>query len=561
MNTNMKKYIYSLAMLVLGLVSCNSWDEAVTENYGDGPAIDVKVTEFTDSAFTFTLTPAAGTQFYNFIIDQNDESEVDALDAAALLKGSYGNAANVKQVTAEAPTFTAQIKAEPNTTYQIYAVAASDKGIVGKVAVASVTTTDVNAPALTKGAFKPDPATKSVAVTFDQNLKRGTGAITGIYYKEWDWENPVTIDPADIKAEIKSNVVTLSAPTTPDGAIVAFSWAGGAFVDAKGNNCGAFTTTYDEEEDDFIGAAVQNKKVAFEVADSVFADVKTAFKKPEEFVGVATFAFDIFRIEQGKTAVKDGDVKVTYTNEKKSTTINLTPAQWTVNGNKLTFVLPEGIENKDVVTISIKEGVFFDVYGNPNAAYSSSDKVWWKYNAFVPTVADVMGDFTYKVTLNSNGKTYNLGDFSISEYTGEDAEPGDVVIKNFYLDDSEIYGYYDLSKSRLYIATYQALGTYVDDTDGQTYGVLTYSMSKQDWIEFEITEDGIVSTDFALAATDPEFTTLLAYEVPAGKTVFVKAKAATARKAAGFGQKAWGKKYANVKSVKGTPRKVKQIRK
>ena len=119
MNTNMKKYIYSLAMLVLGLVSCNSWDEAVTENYGDGPAIDVKVTEFTDSAFTFTLTPAAGTQFYNFIIDQNDESEVDALDAAALLKGSYGNAANVKQVTAEAPTFTAQIKAEPNTTYQI----------------------------------------------------------------------------------------------------------------------------------------------------------------------------------------------------------------------------------------------------------------------------------------------------------------------------------------------------------------------------------------------------------------------------------------------------------
>lgn len=520
MNTNMKKYIYSLAMLVLGLVSCNSWDDAVTENYGDGPAIDVKVTEFTDSAFTFTLTPAAGTQFYNYIIDQNDESEADALDAAALLKGSYGNAANVKKVTDEAPTFTAKIKAEPNTTYQIYAVAASDKGIVGKVAVASVTTTDKNAPALIKSAFKPDPATKSVAVTFDQNLKRGTGAVTAVYYKEWDWENPVTVDPADITVTIKDNVATFAAPKTPNGAIVAFSWEGGAFVDAKGNKCGAFTTTYDEEEDDFIGAAVQNKKVAFEVADSVFADVKTAFKKPEEFVGVATFAFDIFRIDQGKTAVKDGDVKVTYTNEKKSTTINLTPAQWTVKGNKLTFVLPEGIEDGDQVTLSIKEGVFYDVYGNPNAAYSSSENVWWKYVTM--SVDDIVG--TYKVFYKSYfDKDENV--LSLGNVTIEESKKGKntLIIKDFYLDGSVLNATYDLASKTVAIPESQKLGV-AEDEDGK-WGALFVNAEDDGDVEFAIdAEKGTLTCKgmWGVLAYNETFTEKLGWAEAATATIMMK---------------------------------------
>lgn len=551
----MKKFIYSLAMLALGLSSCNSWDDPVTENYGDGPSIEIAIAATTDSAVTFTLTPAQGTQFYNFITDASNEAE--ELDATALLKGSYGNAANVKNA-ADKPTFTYTIKAEPNTTYQIYAVAASDKGIVGKVAVASATTTDGNAPALTKGAFKADPETKSVAVTFDQALKRGTGAVSAIYYKEWDWENPVTVDPADITVTIKDNVATFAAPKTPAGAIVAFSWAAGAFVDAKGNACGAYTTLYDEEEDDFIGAAVQNAKVDFEIADSLFADIQTSFKDAAQFKGVATFDFDLYRIDEGKTAVKDGDVCVTYTNDKKTTTIKLTPEQWNVSGKQLYFTLPEGVEGGDKVTLSVKKGVIYDVYGNPNAAFTS-EKAWWKYVTFAPTVEDVTGTFTYYVTLNADGKTHKLGNFTIAEYTGEDAEPGDVVISGLYLDDSEIYGYYDLTESKLYIQRYQLLGTY--EYKGATYGVLTSSSSGQKWVEFDITEDGIISKDFALVYTDVAVTEILGDEVPAGTTYFVKVEApAAARSAANFAKKNGFKKYANVvKNVKTTSKKSSNV--
>jgi hypothetical protein len=87
-------------------------------------------------------------------------------------------------------------------------------------------------------------------------------------------------------------------------------------------------------------------------------------------------------------------------------------------------------------------------------------------------------------------------------------------------------------------------------------------MSNQKSIEFDITEEGIISTDFALVYTDAAYSSLIGYEVPAAVTTFVKAEeTSAARKTAAFGQSFGFKKYANVKSVKGTPTKVKQLRK
>lgn len=509
----MKKLIYSLAFIALGLVSCTSFDDAVTEKYGEGPAVAINITNTTDSAFSFVVTPGEGTLYYNFYVDQADEAE--EIDGNVLLQ----QADNVHKATDEPTTSVTIDDAEPNTTYQIYAVAASDKGIVGNVAVLSVTTTDKYAPTLT-GEFEPLADKKAVAVEFNQDILRGKGAVKGVYYKEWDWENPVTIDTEDIVVEIKDDVATISAPETPDGAILVFSWEAGAFVDAKGNQCGAFTTLYDDEEEDFIGASVQNKKVAFEVADSVFADVKTAFKKPEEFVGVATFAFDIFRIDQGKTAVKNGDVKVTYTNEKKSTTINLTPAQWTVKGNKLTFVLPEGVEDGDQVTLSIKEGVFYDVYGNPNAAYSSSENVWWKYVTM--SVDDIVG--TYKVLYKSYfDKDENV--LSLGNVTIEESKKGKntLIIKDFYLDGSVLDATYDLASKTVAIPESQKLGV-AEDEDGK-WGALFVNAEDDGDVEFAIdAEKGTLTCTgmWGVMAYNETFTEKLGWAEAATATIMMK---------------------------------------
>jgi len=459
----MKKYIYSLAMLALGLSSCASWDDPVTEKYGDGPSVAITITETTDSIVVFKVTPAEGTQFYNYIANANDEAET--LDAYTLLKGQYDNAANVRNV-ADNPYYIDTIKAEPNTVYQIYAVAASDKGIAGEVAVVSATTTDVNAPALVDDAFEPKAADKAVVATFDQNLVRGEGAVTAVYYKEWDFENPVAVEADSINVEIEDNVVTFSAPSTPDGAVVLYSWEAGAFVDAKGNKCGKFTSAYDEEEDEFIGAAVHNANVPFDVEKENFTAPKqqSAFKDPKAFVGEVTFDFDIFRNEK---KVKEGDFQVTFTNDRRSHTVNLTAEEWKLDGNEITFVLPEdeGIEEGDVVTVSMKENVIFDVYGNGNNAFSN-DTVWWIYVTMTPEEFIGTYNLQYISYFDEEETVVDGGNFTIEL---DPKEEDGLIIKDLYLEGSEIKAYYDLATKTIIIPDGQELG--VVEEDGVKYGL------------------------------------------------------------------------------------------
>ena len=139
-----------------------------------------------------------------------------------------------------------------------------------------------------------------------------------------------------------------------------------------------------------------------------------------------------------------------------------------------------------------------------------------------PEEDTLFGTYTFYFVYNE--KTYNLGNFSIEEYTGKDAEEGDVLIKDFYVPGNEIYGF--VNGEKLYIYAYQPLGILNDPTDGD-YGNFLMSVSDQDLIEFDITPDGIVSADLCIMATDPGYTQGWWWEIPQGGTsVFVKAEAA-----------------------------------
>ena len=543
----MKKLIYSLAMVLVGLTSCTSFDDPTTENYGAGPSVDVTITAGTpsDSAFTVVITPAAGSLYYTYAISEGSPANVDS---ATLYKGGYGN--TVIKVADKATTTITIDDAAPNTSYYVYAVAGSDKGIIGNMTVKSITTTDALSPSPKSIAKDADNA--AVQLTFSEAIQRGEGAVTAQYYKEWDILNPVDVPAEDLTVQVSGKAVIFAADNIPAGAYLCFSYAEGAFKDAKGNICRAYNSGLDLNKGQFAGAWVHVTNVPFEIDDEqVTAPEDGAIiSNVEDFKGEITLDEDIYRNDK---TVEDGDLSVTYTSDSRVVTYKLTADQWSVSGNKINFVLPATPENGDYITFSMVEGAVTDVLGNPNAEYTSS--AVWKYSTFKPTVADVLGTFNYAVTLKSNSKTYDLGNFTISEYTGEDAEPGDVVISDLYLDGSKIYGYYDLETAQLYIQRYQALGTYVEE--GETYGVVTYSMAGQKQIVFDITADGLVSTDFALAYTDAEFSSLLGYEVPEGLTVFAKAAGSRMSKAA---KTAKNKKSNVVKNLKGTPRKVKAVR-
>ena len=544
----MKKLIYSLAMVLVGLTSCTSFDDPTTENYGAGPSVDVTITAGTpsDSAFTVVITPSAGSLYYAYAIGKSAAPQ--AIDSTTLYKGGYGN--SVIKVADKATTTINITDADPNTTYYVYAVAGSDKGIVGNMTVKGITTTDVLSPG--PKTIQKDEDNAAVKLTFSEAIQRGEGAVTALYYKEWDILRPVEVPAEDLTVQVSGSSVIFAANNIPAGAYVCFSYEAGAFKDSKGNPCRALNSGLNDTTGEFSGAWVHVTNAPFEIDDKqVTAPEDGAIiSNVEDFKGEITLDEDIYRNDE---TVEDGDLSVTYTSDSRVVTYKLTADQWSVSGNKINFVLPATPENGDYITFSMVEGAVTDVLGNPNAEYTSS--AVWKYSTFKPTVADVLGTFNYAVTLKNNSKTYDLGNFTISEYTGEDAEPGDVVISDLYIDGSKIYGYYDLETAQLYIQRYQALGTYVEE--GVTYGVVTYSMAGQKQIVFDITADGLVSTDFALAYTDAEFSSLLGYEVPEGLTVFAKAAGSRMSKAA---KTAKNKKSNVVKNLKGTPRKVKAVR-
>ena len=146
-------------------------------------------------------------------------------------------------------------------------------------------------------------------------------------------------------------------------------------------------------------------------------------------------------------------------------------------------------------------------------------------------------------------QTYDLGNFTIEEDTGEDAEEGDIVLKGFYVPGNTIYGF--IENGKLYLFANQALGILNDPEEGD-YGNILQSTSGQQYIEFEITPDGIITKDLRVIATDPAYTQGWWWEIPAGgTTVFVRAEeeAAASRSAikGGFKNKSRKNLSTNIK--------------
>ena len=520
----MKKLLYSLMTAVIALTSCTTWDDPKTENYGEGPSIEVSIAAVapTDSAFVVSIVPGTGTTYYAFVMDANDEAET--LDAATLLKGGYGN--NVVN-TSKYPSLTIPVDGmEPNTTYQVYAVASNEKGIIGKISVASIKTTDSGKPTFTQ--FSADASAKSATVTFNQAVARGEGKVSGVYFKEWDFENPVPLTDEDIAVEVSGKTMKLTAADVPAGAYLLFSWEEGTVVDATGNKCAAFESSVNPAaetvEDMFVGVWLHVANKNWSMSDDNVSSPKSGstFPKWSDFVGEITFDDFVYVVEED---IKDGDFTVTYTNDSRTATYKLPVKNinFGLNDNfgtkKVTFTLPAATQPGDKVTLAIAEGVFKDVYGNDNNAFAS--KVYWV--SFAMTKEDVLGTFTFYATLSS-GKTYSFGNFTIEE--DAEAENG-LVIKDFYLPGSVLKARYDIDNCKMYITPYEALG--VEEIDAETkYGQVLYSLTYADEIECDVTSEGIVTSDLGIVAYDENFESPLGWYLKATVAMFVPAKSAAA---------------------------------
>ena len=398
----MKKILYSfIALLSVAFTACVEFEEPVVENYGEGPAIGVAA-ETADSTITLSLTvDTVNTTYYAYALF---EGETPTPDAAQLLKATAGGAAaatlnatkekwngkNVKSIS-----FT---KLMPNTEYHIYAVASSKFGVIGEIADTLVVTTDGLSPYVVEA----EQDSTAFYVAFSEDITVGKGKVNVEYYESWgDFSAATPVAEENVTVLAEGNVAMIATSNIPAGAYALVSWEVGAFVDAKGNKCNAFTTGLGEEGFDGVWGQMPNTTI--NVVDSAAVN-GGAFTDWEKFVGVIKYSTAIYDMrndvdETGASLheVELGSLKVVYTSEGYQATIDV--KEWAVRNDSILFVLPMEPSFGMAVDVIVEANAVRDINGNMNVKFASEDAWFRSYNMEIGTVIG-----KYDVTYSSAGR-------------------------------------------------------------------------------------------------------------------------------------------------------------
>ena len=499
----MKKLLYSLAVAFAGiaaLTGCTTFDDEHSEHYGEGPAVAINLTETKDNSFTFTVNPAEGTNYYAYTVVEGDEAE-DVSEDDVLKKTMGGISEAIVNYSKAASTTVNMLNSKgegicsPNKSYVIYAVAANANGITGKVQSLVVKTTDGNAPTLEP--YEAGDPSAETTVTFSEPVFKGEGTVSAKYYQEWGDGEFINVPADKVHATINGANVTFTVDDVPAGAYVLYSWTEGAFKDSFGNKCPAENTVIGDEG--FVGVYNRQPLKPFAIEAKQFTPASgSTIGEYDKFKGVITFAFDVFRndIEESDDCVKTGDLSLTYSNAKRSTTINLDPSDWSVSGKTVTFKMPEAADEGDKVTLKIKEGVIMDINGNGNEAFASTD-VAWKYDGFTATAAMLEGNYTLTY-YSAREKKKVTNHVTITKATTNNEDGTKFVISGLYAAGRQVAAVVDYANNRLYILPGYGVGTY--DKNGISGVIITISASNAKAIECKINKDGSITTsDLALA--------------------------------------------------------------
>ena len=457
----MKRFFTYIAILALA-VACND------ELYGPeetpltpdaAGSVEIAVSDVTDNSFKVTVTPSGNVAYYSYLVDAAAAKE---LSAETLFKVGYkGVAQGTVKYSAEEPSYTFEVKADPNTTYQIYAVAGSEMGFVSAVVNKSVLTTDTVSPA-----YKAvESEGHQVLFTFSETVKRNVegGAIKVPYYASYSPEFEATAASAgeitvpEDSITVAGNQALIAVPGLPTGALYTISIPAGAFVDAVGQKLPGYASSFVMAEDS-KGKLVPTPKGFYgeveyvelpmlgELDVETFSDWTDSFVIPvESEYAYAGTSEEIF-------------VTVTYESTNKVVEHTLTPGtHYRVTANGLVVYLPEQPDFGADVTINVPAGTIYDVYGNDCEAWEITALHSYGY-----TIEDAVG--TYAFTAPDNVRqSYISSKFVIEESDNDDN--GNIMITSILGIPcmTNIYGTFDVDSGTLTFGGTQKFYQYVDN--------------------------------------------------------------------------------------------------
>lgn len=487
----MKKILIYIA-IAAAAVSCSEMygPAEVSTAVVNSEGIEITGISSTDNTITFTLAPNGEAAYYSYLVDQADAPQT--LDAETLYSVGYSSVAQgTLKWTSENPSTTVTLEdLEPNTVYQIYAVAGSPTGVPGEVTVANVRTSDGVNPA--PDSFSSEGNT--VSVTFSENVTAGDGAVTAAYYAQNTagfQESAVsagtlTIPASDIVSD-GSSTVTITVNGLPAGALYTVSLAEGAFKDSAGNPTPAVASgfrigdTGEPEAFNINGEAATEAFGIEKIEDEIFLDPSAPF--------TTSFSSDYAVAGYG-----EGGGMVTFISSNKRTEIVLESGVdfGMLEDGTLAIFLPEAPDRGADVVFNIEEGAFVDIYGNPNTEWSDTLKYSYGY-----TMEDIVGTYQALGQSMVDGGVYYLSQDAESYVTiaEDDSEEGcNVSISGIFAQNSTIYGHFDFDSGILSIPDLQ----YLTDVmlQGQTVPVECYfaNYSYEAPVEMSVVASGTIQS-------------------------------------------------------------------
>lgn len=465
----MKRIFTYIAMAALA-VSCSDLygGPEASKTPDTAGSVEIAFSEVADNSFKVTVAPTGAASYYSYLVD---ESPVAATpDPSTLYAVKY---AGVKQGTAkaaDAPSTTVTVEnLKPNTTYQVYAVAASPMGIVGDVVVKSVTTSDGVNPVLTASDYE----STTLTLTFSEAVTLANGTATVRYFARqkpninFDEEEGTYTVPAESIACAGNTVTITMGENIPAGAYYTINYPAGMFVDSANNPAAELKSGFMANEAGALAPYGVYGRADFTTWS--FADIDVDVVSDSEYI------FNFATTEAVMAKYGEGAATVTYVKDGRSVTNNLTAEVDYVMGSdaegniSVYLMLPETPDYGATVYFDFEEDLIWDIYGNSSAEFGTSVLFSFGYE-----IADLVGTYEGAYYCAFDGKWYIM-DLTVAE--SDNAEKGNVMITSgfspYFEFTKPVYATFDVDGGTLTIPSAQLFGTF---TSGEvTYGVAVFA--------------------------------------------------------------------------------------
>ena len=357
------KYLVAFLAAALMFSACEPEQGLSQQNKDkEKPTVSLVLNAANDVTLSFDVVASENAAQYAYAVYPGSDNEVPSaydillLETFAAADGAYNtklgeDASSTASVTLDCSDFAAE-------TYQIFAAAITETGLIGEVAVLDVTMNDTEIPVLAGAAVDANVLT----LQFNEAVVRGNGKAyvtiiawgVGQYYM---MDEVIT----DENITVENNVVTIVCPEAGNGAGYIVSFEEGLVKDLSGNKCTAVKSGLDANYQ-YVGLGWDTDFVPITITESCFVEPAENTNWGAED---ANLVFVLPTEVMINTAVSQ-PITVIY---DEAEGVSQLYAEWTLGEDfkTVTVYLPKMPTGE--FDVAIAEGAFYDIWGNPTSAF------------------------------------------------------------------------------------------------------------------------------------------------------------------------------------------------